>query len=80
MIYNGVAEASMTPPGWNGWLHHTVDMPPTEDDYTPRDWEKPHLRQSHRHAARLPPERLDAVDAASAASATGDYKAWTPGG
>jgi len=29
VIYNGVAEASMTPPGWNGWLHHTVDVPPS---------------------------------------------------
>ena len=26
VIYNGVSEASKTPPGWNGWLHHTVDV------------------------------------------------------
>jgi NADH:ubiquinone oxidoreductase subunit len=37
-IYNGVSEASTTPPGWNGWLHHTVDVPPSEEDYRPRDW------------------------------------------
>ena len=43
MIYNGVSEASMTPPGWNGWLHHTVDTPPTEEDYKPRPWELPHI-------------------------------------
>ena len=43
MIYNGLSEASMTPPGWNGWLHHTVDTPPTEEDYTPREWERPHM-------------------------------------
>src|SRR5579863_5587753 len=42
VIYNGVAEASMTPPGWNGWLHHTVDTPPTKEDYRPREWELPH--------------------------------------
>jgi NADH:ubiquinone oxidoreductase subunit len=42
VIYNGVAEASMTPPGWNGWLHQTVDTPPSEEVYTPREWEMPH--------------------------------------
>ena len=29
VIYNGVAEASSVPPSWHGWLHHTVDVPPT---------------------------------------------------
>ncbi len=43
VIYNGVAEASMTPPGWNGWLHQTVDTPPSEEAYAAREWEKPHL-------------------------------------
>ena len=32
----------MTPPGWNGWLHQTVDTPPTDEDYRPREWELPH--------------------------------------
>jgi len=31
VIYNGVAEASTVPPSWHGWLHHTVDVPPTKD-------------------------------------------------
>ena len=43
MIYNGYAEASKIPPSWHGWMHHTVDVPPTEEDYKPREWEKPHL-------------------------------------
>ncbi len=43
VIYNGISEASMTPPGWNGWLHHTVDMPPSEENYTPHPWELPHI-------------------------------------
>ena len=29
VIYNGTAEASIVPPSWHGWLHHTVDTPPT---------------------------------------------------
>src|ERR1700732_3802080 len=41
--YNGYAEATRVPPSWHGWMHHTVDIPPTEEAYTPREWEKPHL-------------------------------------
>jgi len=22
VVYNGLAEASMIPPGWHGWMHH----------------------------------------------------------
>jgi len=42
VIYNGYAEASMVPPSWHGWLHHTVDVPPTAESYTPWPWQKPH--------------------------------------
>ena len=31
VIYNGYAEASTIPPSWHGWMHHTVDTPPTEE-------------------------------------------------
>src|SRR4030095_8438004 len=30
VVYNGIAEASTVPPSWHGWLHHTVDLPPTQ--------------------------------------------------
>ena len=42
VIYNGEAEASSIPPSWHGWMHHTVDVPPTEERYQPRPWQKPH--------------------------------------
>ena len=42
VIYNGLAEPSRIGPDWHGWLHHTVDTIPAEDNYKPRDWEKPH--------------------------------------
>ena len=42
VIYNGVAEASRVPPNWHGWMHHVVDVPPTEDKTKPRPWQKPH--------------------------------------
>jgi NADH:ubiquinone oxidoreductase subunit len=42
VIYAGESEGSMTPPGWYGWLHHTADVPPTEENYAARAWELPH--------------------------------------
>src|SRR3954454_7656778 len=43
VIYNGYAEASRVPPSWHGWLHHMVDVAPTEEAYKPHEWEKPHV-------------------------------------
>ena len=43
MIYNGYSEASAIPPGWHGWMHHRNDQPPGQEDYLPREWQKPHL-------------------------------------
>ena len=56
VIYNGISEASMTPPGWNGWLHHTVDTPPTEETYTPYSWELPHIPNTTGTPAAIRPK------------------------
>jgi NADH:ubiquinone oxidoreductase subunit len=78
VIYNGYAEATRVPPSWHGWLHHTVDVPPTEETYTPHDWEKPHLpNMTGTPAAYRPPGSTLATGKRPAA--TGDYEAWTPG-
>ena len=78
VIYNGLSEATMVPPGWHGWLHHKVDTPPTAEDYRPFEWEKPHqpnltgTPQAYRpRGSILRPERRPLV--------TDDYDAWTPG-
>src|ERR1700731_591365 len=42
VIYAGESDGSMTPQGWYGWLHHTFDVPPTQEEYAPRPWELPH--------------------------------------
>ena len=42
VIYHDVVEASSVPPGWNGWLHHTVDAPLAEADTAPV-WRKEHV-------------------------------------
>jgi NADH:ubiquinone oxidoreductase subunit len=40
VIYNGVAEPTTIPPGWNAWMHYRSAEPP--GPYTPHEWEKPH--------------------------------------
>src|SRR3546814_1101218 len=39
VLYNGYAEASRVPPEWHGWVHNTVDTPPTAETYTPKPWQ-----------------------------------------
>jgi NADH:ubiquinone oxidoreductase subunit len=78
VIYGGVAEASMVPPSWHGWLHHTVDMLPTEDTTKTHPWEKPHLPNLTGTAAAYRPSGSTLAQGRRP-KATGDYKAWNPG-
>lgn len=79
VIYAGEAEGSMTPPGWYGWLHHTCDVPPPDENYLPRAWEKPHLgNMTGTPLAYRPPGSTLASGVRP--PATGDYEAWTPNG
>jgi NADH:ubiquinone oxidoreductase subunit len=78
VIYNGYSEASSIPPGWHGWMHHRVDTPPTQENYMPREWQKPHkpnltgtVGAYRPHGSMYTPENRPVV--------TGDYDAWTPG-
>lgn len=78
VIYNGLAEASRVPPEWHGWLHHTFELPPTEDGYVPRDWEKPHVPNLTGTAHAWRPQG-SLHKGARRPGATGDYQAWRPG-
>ena len=77
VIYNGLADASRVSPDWHGWLHHTVDTLPHEEDYTAREWQKPHrpnmtgTPQAYRPAGSI-------LTPAERPAATGDYEAWKP--
>ena len=78
VVYNGYAEASRIPAGWHGWLHHTVDVPPTEQNYQAREWEKPHLPNLTGTAqAYRPSGSTLATDRGP--KATGDDHSLTPG-
>ena len=77
VAYNGYAEPSTVPPEWHGWLHHTVDTPPTEGKYQPRAWQKPHKANlTGTPGAYRPPGSTLALNRRP--KATGDYKAWEP--
>lgn len=77
VIYKDGAEASKVSPDWHGWLHYTVDTPPTEEKYQPRPWQKPHeMNKTGTAEAYRPAGSI--LAAASRPKATGDYKAWQP--
>lgn len=78
VIYNGYAEATRIPPAWHGWIHHTVDTPPTEIDYKPREWEKPHRPNLTGTPAAYRPSG-STLASGRRPKATGDYQPWTPG-
>ena len=61
-------------------MHHRVDTPPSQENYKPREWQKPHHAEPHRHGRRLPAEGLDRWPTSKRPRVTGDYDAWTPGG
>jgi NADH:ubiquinone oxidoreductase subunit len=42
VLYKGYAEPSKVPADWHGWLHHTFELPPTEEPFVIHAWEKPH--------------------------------------
>lgn len=78
VIYNGLAEASNVPAGWNGWLHHTVDVAPSQESYEPRSWQEPHQANMTGTAKAWRPAG-SAVTASSHPKAEGAYEPWSPG-
>ena len=77
VIYNGVAEASRIPPGWHGWMHHRVDLAPSEETYQPREWQKPHEPNlTGTPLAYRPPGSV--LKSAPRTPGGSDYEPWTP--
>jgi NADH:ubiquinone oxidoreductase subunit len=77
VIYNGYAEPSTVPPSWHGWLHHTVDTPPTQEAYTARDWQKPHRPNMTGTPDAYRPTG-STLSIGKRPRATGDYRPWHP--
>ncbi len=77
VIYNGPADGSRVPAEWHGWLHGSVDEPPSQRPPLVRAWEQPHRSNATgTPAAYRPAGALDATGIR--APATGDYEAWRP--
>lgn len=75
VIFNGDMEASRVAPGWHGWLHHTVEKPPTEAPPKRKAWEKPHQENlTGTDAAYAPPGSIRRSEPV----ARRDYEAWAP--
>jgi NADH:ubiquinone oxidoreductase subunit len=78
VIYSGTVEASMIPTGWHGWMHHTTDVSPADEDYRPADWQMPHRPNLTGTAGAYRPKG-STLNRGRRDKTTGDYEAWTPG-
>lgn len=79
VIYNGLAEPSRVSADWHGWLHHTVDIPPVDEDYQPKDWQIPHRANYTGTPYALRPGG-SLHGGAGRQAGSGEYEAWTPEG
>jgi NADH:ubiquinone oxidoreductase subunit len=77
VIYKDLADASKVPPEWHGWLHHTVDHPPTDETYVAKPWQKEHVMNLTGTPNAWRPEG-SILKAGTRAKVTGDYKPWRP--
>ncbi|MBA2127477.1 NADH:ubiquinone oxidoreductase subunit NDUFA12 [Hyphomicrobium methylovorum] len=77
VTYPTLSEPSQVPPDWHGWLHYTVDVPPTEERYQPKPWQKRHQRNLTGTAGAYRPQG-SILGTGERAKATTDYKAWRP--
>jgi len=74
VIYNGEADASKVPPEWHGWLHYSVDEPPS-GAYQAKSWQKPHIaNMTGTLQAYRPPGSILKPGRRSGAAA--DYEPW----
>lgn len=77
VTYKDLAEASKVSPDWHGWLHYTVDTPPTAETYARRPWQKSHqMNMTGTSEAYRPKGSI--LSTGKRPRATGDYKAWRP--
>ena len=79
-VMHGESDASKVPPGWRGWLAFTVDVPPSEESYTPRPWELPHRPNMTGTPYAYRPAGSMLREDGRRPEATGDYVPWSPDG
>lgn len=77
VIYSGLSEASAVPPDWHGWMHHTLDEPPTVRPLKRQKWEQAYVPNLTGTKYAYRPKGSLARGGVRQAS-TSDYEAWTP--
>jgi NADH:ubiquinone oxidoreductase subunit len=77
VVYKGYSEASQVGPGWHGWLHHRVDVAPSQENYAAREWQKPHQENLTGSSGAYHPPGSIAVGGKPRATSPG-YQAWKP--
>ena len=77
VIYKDGAEASKISPDWHGWMHYTVDTPPTGMAYQPRPWQKPHRPNGTGTVNAYRPSG-SILGTGKHAPTTSDYEPWRP--
>eukprot|EP00439_Symbiodinium_sp_Y106_P089155 s1_g1691.t1 len=77
VVYNGLVEASRIPPEWHGWIHKTVDTVPADEEYTVREWQKPHQPNLTGTPYAYRPDGSLSTQGGRP-RVTGDYDAWSP--
>lgn len=77
VLYNGPAEPTTIPPGWHGWIHHRTDTLPSQENYQPRAWEKPHQQNLTGTAGAYRPDG-SLLSKGERPEVSGDYEAWSP--
>ena len=76
-LYKESKEASIVPPEWNAWLHHTVNTPLTRLSAEMKYWQQQHQPNMTGTSEAYRPLG-HAVKGGERSRATGDYEAWTP--
>jgi NADH:ubiquinone oxidoreductase subunit len=77
VMFKGDVEASKVPPEWHAWLHHTSDVPLTEDAAQAKAWQKPHEPNLTGTVGAYRPSGHDVLGGEHAPS-SGDYEPWSP--
>jgi NADH:ubiquinone oxidoreductase subunit len=77
VTYAKLSEPSQVPAAWHGWLHHTVDEPPTDESYQPRPWQLKH-QMNLTGTARAYRPKGSILGNQKRAKTTSDYKPWRP--
>lgn len=78
VTYNGYVEATRVPPGWHAWLHHTVDTPPSDEEYQAKFWETTDSKPNMTGTSTAYRPKGSILGGGERDKVSGDYESWKP--